>query len=329
MFDHEHGVAAIAQFAERGEQPLVVVRVQPDAGFVEHVDDTDEAHAQLRGEPHPLALAAGQRGVFAVECEVTKPGFAQKMQSLRHALQHLAHGVGRRQHGGQAAHEFQRPADIHGGERREAQTAQQHGGAAGVEPPAVARWAVIARHEGGQPRPVAVAARLAPAGVEQRNDSGKWFQLRFLRASQSETEQPLTCTVQERMPCLRWQILPRSLGVERQLRGQLLEEGVVADDEIPAADAPRLDGSLAHSLVRLGHDQLLAEDQLAAQSAAGFAGALGVIEGEMPRRERFKHVAADGAAQALAEMDLAPRRVGALLHEHQRTILTFAECQLQ
>ena len=41
VLDDEHRVAAIAQRADRLEQFLVVVRMQSDAGLVEHVDHAD------------------------------------------------------------------------------------------------------------------------------------------------------------------------------------------------------------------------------------------------------------------------------------------------
>jgi len=97
--DDQDRVAAVAQLAERGEQPLVVMRVQADARFVEDVDHADEPHAELGRQPHALGLAAGERGVFAVEGQVTEAGLAEEMQPLRHAIQHLAHGVRRRQDG--------------------------------------------------------------------------------------------------------------------------------------------------------------------------------------------------------------------------------------
>lgn len=41
VFDDEHSVAAIAQRHERLNQFLIIVRVQADARFIEHVDHAD------------------------------------------------------------------------------------------------------------------------------------------------------------------------------------------------------------------------------------------------------------------------------------------------
>ncbi len=60
VLDHDHGVAEVAQPAQRLEQPRVVALVQADRRLVEHVEHAGEAGADLRGEPDALALAAGQ-----------------------------------------------------------------------------------------------------------------------------------------------------------------------------------------------------------------------------------------------------------------------------
>ena len=58
MLDHEHGVAEIAEPAERLEQHVIVALVQADAGFVEHVEYAGEAAADLAGEADALGFAA-------------------------------------------------------------------------------------------------------------------------------------------------------------------------------------------------------------------------------------------------------------------------------
>jgi hypothetical protein len=52
--------------------------------FVEHVDYANQPHAELRRQPDALGLAAGKRGEFAVEGQVTQAGLAEEMQPLRH-----------------------------------------------------------------------------------------------------------------------------------------------------------------------------------------------------------------------------------------------------
>ena len=53
----------------------------------------DEPHAELRGEPHALRLAAGKRGVVAVERQIAEAGFEEKMQALLDAGDDFAQRV--------------------------------------------------------------------------------------------------------------------------------------------------------------------------------------------------------------------------------------------
>ena len=56
-----HGVAEVAQPLERADQLVVVALVQADRRLVEDVEHADELRADLRREPQPLRLAAGER----------------------------------------------------------------------------------------------------------------------------------------------------------------------------------------------------------------------------------------------------------------------------
>ena len=87
MLDHEHGVAEVAQVAERAEQARIVALVQADGGLVEHVENAGEPRADLRGEADALALAAGERAGGAGEGEVFQPDIDQELQPLVDLLQ--------------------------------------------------------------------------------------------------------------------------------------------------------------------------------------------------------------------------------------------------
>ncbi len=82
VLDDEERVALGAQRLERRDQPLVVARVQADARLVQHVQDAGEVGAELRGQPDPLRLAAGQGLRRAVEREVVQPDPVEELQSL-------------------------------------------------------------------------------------------------------------------------------------------------------------------------------------------------------------------------------------------------------
>ena len=60
VLDDDERVAHVAQPDQGLDQPVVVALVQADGRLVEDVQDTDQAGADLRGEPDALRLTAGQ-----------------------------------------------------------------------------------------------------------------------------------------------------------------------------------------------------------------------------------------------------------------------------
>ena len=74
---------------ERGEQPVVVARVQADRRLVEDVEHADQAAADLPGQADALRLAAGERRGGAVEREVVQADVEQEAEPAADFLQHL------------------------------------------------------------------------------------------------------------------------------------------------------------------------------------------------------------------------------------------------
>ncbi len=91
VFNHEHGVAEVAQVFERGEQAVVVAMMQADGRLVEHVENAAQLGSDLRGQPDALAFSAGERGGGADERNVAEADGVQKLQPL-HDLVHDAAG---------------------------------------------------------------------------------------------------------------------------------------------------------------------------------------------------------------------------------------------
>ena len=87
VLDDEHGVAEVAQPLERADQLVVVALVQPDRRLVEDVEHADELRADLRREPDPLRLAAGERRRRAVELEVADADVVEERQPRADLLQ--------------------------------------------------------------------------------------------------------------------------------------------------------------------------------------------------------------------------------------------------
>ncbi len=68
------------------DQPRVVALVQADRRLVEDVEDADELRADLRREPEPLRLAAGERRRRAVERQVADADVVEERQPLADLL---------------------------------------------------------------------------------------------------------------------------------------------------------------------------------------------------------------------------------------------------
>ncbi len=78
----DHRVAQVAEPLQRGDQALVVALVQPDRRLVEDVEDAHERRPDLRGQPDPLRLPAGERGRGAVERQVPHAHVVEEAQPL-------------------------------------------------------------------------------------------------------------------------------------------------------------------------------------------------------------------------------------------------------
>lgn len=81
VFDHNDGVAHIAELAQHANEAIGVARVQPDGGFVEDVKTAHQAAAERGGEVDALAFAARERVAEAVEGEVTESHFVEEAQA--------------------------------------------------------------------------------------------------------------------------------------------------------------------------------------------------------------------------------------------------------
>ena len=89
VLDDDHRVADVAQALERRDHLHVVLRMQPDARLVEHVEHAHEPRADLRREPDALRLAAGERARAAVEVQIVEADAEQQLEPPADLLQHL------------------------------------------------------------------------------------------------------------------------------------------------------------------------------------------------------------------------------------------------
>ena len=67
MFDHDDGVAEVAQPLERLDETPVVTLVQTYRRLIEDVEHPDEAAPDLAGKTNPLCLTTGQGRCRAIK----------------------------------------------------------------------------------------------------------------------------------------------------------------------------------------------------------------------------------------------------------------------
>src|SRR6185312_11384428 len=82
MLDDEHGVAEGLEALERLQQAVVVLLVEADARFIQHIEDSGEARADLRREADALALAAREGAAGAVEVEIVEADIVEEAEAL-------------------------------------------------------------------------------------------------------------------------------------------------------------------------------------------------------------------------------------------------------
>jgi len=90
VLDHNDGIAASLELLKRGEQLLVVPRMEADGRLIEHVKHAAQIRAKLRCEPDALGFAARQRGNTTTELEIPKPDFTEEFQALANFRKNVA-----------------------------------------------------------------------------------------------------------------------------------------------------------------------------------------------------------------------------------------------
>src|SRR5208282_1924747 len=108
-------------------------------------------------------------------------------------------------------------------------------------------------------------------------------------------------------------VLPGRLRIKRELLRELPKDRIVLDDQVLAPNPPRLDRPCADRLLGIRDYELGNRARPASEPAAIRAGPLRVVEGKVARGQLLEDVAAHVARKVLAERNLPPRGLRALL----------------
>ena len=195
----------------------VVARVEADAGFVEHVEDADEAAPDLGGEADALGFAAREGAGGARQREVAEPHVVEELEPLDDLLEDGDADLGRLAAGGAGVVEpaaEERAEFGHGlrGDGGEGEPLQRDGPALGAQPAAFAGETGGEGHVLLEREAHALARRLVVAA--QGGGDGS------LPAD-------IGVAVEDRLLLIRVQLAPDGVEVEVELAGEA-REGVAA-----------------------------------------------------------------------------------------------------
>ena len=246
VLDDDEGVAEVAQPGQGLDEPVVVALVQPDARLVEHVEDADQAGADLGGEPDALGLAAGEGAGGPVEREVVEADVEQEPEPgvdlLDDALGDLPLAGGEVD----VLEELGAVRDRQGADLGDAPPADEDRERLGLEPRALALGARHLAHEALVALPAPLGVGLGVAALDERHDAleaGGVGPLAAVAVAVADVDLVVLAVQQRLLGPLR-QRVPRGVDRELEVLGQR------ADDPLevlrrPAALGPRRDGALA------------------------------------------------------------------------------------
>ena len=308
MLDDEHGVAEIAEAAQRREQHVVVALVKADAGFVEDVEHARQAAADLAGEADALRFAARERAAGAIEVEVIEPDIVEEAEALDDLLQDA---FGDRallvaEMLGEVGEELQRVDDREVRRVGDVLHADLDAQCLGLEARAVADLAglrgLVFAELLAHPR----ALGLEEAAVEVADDAlERLSDIVFLAPVDEGQRDGLALrSVEDGLRREVGQVLPRGVEVEREFAREGAEHlHVIGAGRVRFR--PGDDRALLDAEVVVGDDEVFIEDQLLAEPVARGACALGGVEAEQARFDLADREAADGTGEFLAEDDAA------------------------
>ena len=83
VLDDQNRIPQIAQAAEKGYQPLCILRMQSCCGLIQNIDHAGQLRSQDCGKLQPLQLSAGQGGNCPAAGQVSKSKPADALQLCR------------------------------------------------------------------------------------------------------------------------------------------------------------------------------------------------------------------------------------------------------
>ena len=301
VLDDEDGVAEPLQPLERRDEAVVVALVEADRRLVEDVEDADELRPDLRRQPEPLRLSAGERLRGTVQLQVADADVGEEREPLADLLHDPVPDqlLGRRQL--ELVEERQRPGDREPGELVDRAPADGDGEHGRLEAGTVALGTGSEAHVLLDPLPLLRRVGLPVAALEVLDDPLERHRVLALAAHPVPVldEDPVPVRpVQEQVLLLLGQIPPRAVGVELVPVGDRLDHALV---EARAPDRPRHEGAVGDRDRRVRDEHVRVDLELRAEPGAARAGAVRGVEREDARLQLWQRDAVLGTSEVLRE----------------------------
>ncbi len=153
MLDDDNCIAEIAQALQRTDKLDIVMLVQTDRRFVEHIKNAAELRADLCGKADPLCLSSGESAGRAVHRQVVQSDFQQEAHPLDDLANHQMRDLPLALVQSQVAHRRQRIADRQSDDIVDIPSIDQHRKRLRLQSPATAGRALSRFHVRLQPLP--------------------------------------------------------------------------------------------------------------------------------------------------------------------------------
>ncbi len=285
VFDHDQGVAEVAQRDEGFDQAAVVALVQADAGLVEHVEHAGEAGADLGGQADALGLSAGQGGSGAGEVEVVQADPDQEVEAHLDLAQHLR-GNGCLPLGQlELVHEGPGVAEAQLADIRNARLVDAYGEHLGLQTGAVADRAGHLAEVFAPALALRVGFRLQVLPFDVRHDALEAGGVAHFAAVAVLPLDPdlEVVAAQDRVLHLVAQLAPRGVEGEVQVAGEPGKKLLVVLEQALALGRPRQHDAVGDAEFRVAEEEVGVDGHPGAEAGALGAGAERRVEGERAR----------------------------------------------
>ena len=88
VFHNHQSVAEITKALEGGQQPVIVTLMETNTRFIEHVQNTGESSADLRGQTNALRFATREGHRWPIKAQVIQADIKEKPQAHADLAQH-------------------------------------------------------------------------------------------------------------------------------------------------------------------------------------------------------------------------------------------------